>query len=80
MLITGSQLKAARALAQMDQKKLAKDAGVNVNTIRAMEARRGQTLTSGLETIQKVQGVLEKLGIEFLNHGEPGVRLKKQAD
>ena len=78
MLITGSQLKAARALAQMDQKTLAKDAGVNVNTIRAMEARRGQMLKSGLETIRKVQGVLEELGIEFLNHDEPGVRLRRR--
>lgn len=80
MLTTGSQLKAARALAQVNQKALAKDAGVNVNTIRAMEGRRGQTLTSSLETIRRVQGALEKLGIEFLNHDEPGVRLRKQSN
>ena len=79
MLVTGSQLKAARALAQVDQKTLAAEAGVNVNTIRRMEARRGQTLTSGLDTIGKVQGALEKRGVEFLNHNEPGVRLKRPA-
>jgi transcriptional regulator with XRE-family HTH domain len=78
VLVTGSQLRAARALAEVDQKTLAEEAGVNVNTIRGMERRGGQTLTSGLETIRKVQGVLERRGIEFLNHGEPGVRLRRK--
>ncbi|KAA2241188.1 helix-turn-helix transcriptional regulator [Salinarimonas soli] len=76
MLSTGNQLKAARALIGMDQNALADRAGVNVNTIRNMEARGPQGLTSGLDTVRKVQAALEEVGVEFLNHGRPGVRLR----
>jgi transcriptional regulator with XRE-family HTH domain len=75
-LATGNQLKAARALAEMDQGELASEAGVNVNTIRNMEARRGELITSGAVTVRNVQVVLEARGVEFLNHGQPGVRLR----
>jgi transcriptional regulator with XRE-family HTH domain len=78
MLITGNQLKAARALADTDQKTLALEAGVNVTTISAMEAKRGDTLTSGVDTVEKVRKALEAHGIEFLNGDAPGVRLRKR--
>ncbi|MEZ2132865.1 MULTISPECIES: hypothetical protein [unclassified Sinorhizobium] len=77
MLTTGNQLRAARALADMDQGTLAKRAGLNINTIGAMEKRGSEVLTSGLDKIQAVMRVLESEGIEFLNHGQPGVRLRK---
>jgi hypothetical protein len=76
-LRTGNQLKAARALASMNQEQLAAAAEVNVNTIRNMEGRGGELLVSGLDTVTKVQSALEEAGIEFLNHGQPGVRLVK---
>ncbi|RUM18728.1 helix-turn-helix domain-containing protein [Rhizobium phaseoli] len=77
MLTTGNQLKAARALAGLDQGTLAKKAGVNINTISSMEKRGAEVLTSGLDKIQSVMRALEGEGIEFLNHGQPGVRLVK---
>ena len=73
---TGNQIKAARVLAEVDQVTLANEAGVHVNTIRGMEARGGQTLVAGVDTALKVQRALEARGVEFLNHGQPGVRLK----
>jgi transcriptional regulator with XRE-family HTH domain len=76
MLTTGNQLRAARALVDMDQGTLAKRAGVNINTISAMEKRGAEGLTSGLDKIRSVMQVLEAEGIEFLNHGSPGVRLR----
>jgi hypothetical protein len=78
MLTTGNQLKAARALADMDEGTLAKKAGVTIDVIGAMEMRRGDALTSGLDTIQSVMRVLEAAGIEFLDDGMPGVRLVRQ--
>ncbi|WP_349254297.1 hypothetical protein [Rhizobium sp. CB3171] len=60
----------------MDQTTLAKAAGVNKNTIVAMEKRGAEVLTSGLDTIQAVMRALEAEGVEFLNHGQPGVRLR----
>jgi transcriptional regulator with XRE-family HTH domain len=74
-LSTGNQLKAARALAGVDQQELADSAGVNVNTIRNMEARGAAPITSSALTDRNVQVALEALGIEFLNHSRPGVRL-----
>lgn len=75
MLTTGNQLKAARALAGMDQRTLAERAQISINTVVAMEKRGAEGLTSGLPTIQAVMRVLEAEGVEFLNHGQPGVRL-----
>lgn len=77
MLTTGNQLKAARALVDMDQGSLATAAGLSINTISAMEKRRADTLTSGYDTIRAIMNVLEAAGVEFLNHGQPGVRLVK---
>ena len=74
-LTTGNQLKAARALAGVDQQQVADSAGVNVNTIRNMEARGVEPITSSAVTVHNVQVALEALGIEFLNHSRPGVRL-----
>jgi transcriptional regulator with XRE-family HTH domain len=76
VLTTGNQLKAARALAGVDQQQVADSAGVNVNTIRNMEARGAELITSSAVTVRNVQLALEALGIEFLNHSRPGVRLR----
>lgn len=77
MLTTGNQLKAARALVGLEQKDVAERAGVNVNTIRNMEAAGGGHIAGRAQNVQTVQRVLEEAGIEFLNHGQPGVRLSK---
>ena len=79
MLTTGNQLKAARALAGVEQLALAEASGLSVGTIRNMEARGSGTLKSSLDTIASVQRALEAHGIEFLNHGEPGVKLRRKA-
>ncbi len=76
MLSTGNQLRAARSLVAMDQVTLAERSKVSANTIRAMEAKGANMLTSGLDTVRAVQSALETAGVEFLNHGRPGVRLR----
>jgi transcriptional regulator with XRE-family HTH domain len=75
MLTTGNQLKAARILAEIEQKELAEKAGVNVNTIRNMESAGGGAIAGRAANVQIVQRILEGMGVEFLNHGRPGVRL-----
>jgi len=75
MLTTGNQLKAARVLAGLEQREVAEKAGVNVNTIRNMEAANAGQIAGRAQNVQNVQRVLEQEGIEFLNHGQPGVRL-----
>jgi transcriptional regulator with XRE-family HTH domain len=76
MLTTGNQLKAARALAGLSQSQLAAGADVNVTTISAMEGKGAGTLASGLDTIKAVMDALEAAGVELMNHGQPGCRLK----
>jgi|GEM_PF-648892 len=76
MLTTGNQLKAARALLDLEQAGLASLANVNVNTIRNLEGSRGDPIKGHNQTVVAVQQALEAAGIEFLNHGQPGVRLK----
>ena len=75
MLTTGNQLKAARILAEIEQKELAQKAGLNVNTIRNMEGAGSGPIAGRAANVHLVQRVLESMGIEFLNHGQPGVRL-----
>jgi transcriptional regulator with XRE-family HTH domain len=75
MLIIGNQLKAARALAGVDQQTLADVAGVHVNTIRKMESKGIAEITSAADLVRRVQRAMEQLGVEFTNDGQPGVRL-----
>ncbi|MCJ2063266.1 helix-turn-helix domain-containing protein [Methylobacterium sp. J-088] len=76
MLVTGNQLKAARALSGIEQADLATRADLHVNTIRKMEAKGPAEITSGADVVRRVQCALEAAGVEFLNHGRPGVRLR----
>lgn len=80
MLVTGNQLKAARALLGVEQTELAAQADLHVNTIRKMEAKGAGEITSGADIVRRVQVALEAAGVEFLNHGRPGVRLRVPAD
>jgi hypothetical protein len=75
-LVTGNQLKAARVFAEVDQQQVADAAKINVNTIRNMEARGNQPITSSAVTVRNVQLVLESWGVEFTNHGGAGVRMR----
>lgn len=77
MLATGNQLRAARSLIGMEQSELAERADVNVNTIRSMEKSGAEGIAGRGASIRAVQKALEAAGIEFLNHGQPGVRLRK---
>jgi hypothetical protein len=77
MLVTGNQLKAARALIGLEQADLAEAAGVHVNTIRKMDWKGAGEITSGADIVRKVQLALEAAGVEFLNHGQPGVQLRR---
>lgn len=63
----------ARAVLKMTQAELANAAGVSEDTIRYFESERTEPK---VETLYRIQLALEKRGIEFLNDGEPGVRLR----
>jgi predicted transcriptional regulator len=73
-VITGRQLRAARALLGWEQIELARRARVAIGTIRRMESFEGE-IGSRTSTLSQVQSTMEKAGLEFLNDDKPGVRL-----
>ena len=80
-MITSRQLRAARALAGLDQAALAKAARLSLPTIQRMEASNG-VIRGNVESLMKLIAALDRAGIELVNEGavsEPGgrgVRLK----
>ena len=82
-MLTAAQMRAARALAGMEQKTLAKASGVSLSTIQRMEASNG-VVRGVIESLTKVMAALEAAGIEFINEGAAstgggrGVRLRNQ--
>jgi transcriptional regulator with XRE-family HTH domain len=73
-LIVGPQLRAARAMAGLDQEALAKTAGVAANTIRRLEGMPGR-LRATTTTLDALQRALEEAGVEFIGGDKPGVRV-----
>jgi transcriptional regulator with XRE-family HTH domain len=81
-MITGGQMKAARALLGIDQKQLAELASLSVPTIQRMEASEG-TVRGVVESLTRVVDALGRAGIELIGEeavsagGGRGVRLKE---
>jgi len=77
-MMTAGQLRAARALLGIDQKTLADMAGVSLPTIQRMEASDG-TVRGNVDTLTKVVEALDRTGVELINVGGRGVRLREQS-
>lgn len=84
-MITATQLRAARALLGLDQRRLAELAGVSLPTIQRMEASSG-TVRGVVASLMKVVDALDAAGVELIGAGQPsqgrgrGVRLKEPRD
>jgi transcriptional regulator with XRE-family HTH domain len=83
-MITASQMRAARALAGLDQKQLAERSGLSLPTIQRMEASDG-VIRSNVDSLMKLVDALDAAGIELIGEGAAsagggrGVRLKSQS-
>jgi transcriptional regulator with XRE-family HTH domain len=83
-VITAAQLRAARALAGLDQRKIAELSGLSVPTIQRMEASDG-VIRGNVDSLMKLIGALDAAGIELIGDGAVsstggrGVRLKALA-
>lgn len=81
-MMTSGQLRAARALLQIDQKALAALSGVSVPTIQRMEASEG-VVRGNVETLTKVIEALNRAGVDLIGEearsdtGGRGVRLRR---
>lgn len=79
---TAAQIRAARALLDWTQPKLAEAAKLSVPTVRRMESERGPS-SSTPANVDAVRRALEEAGVIFLEagttkNGGPGVRLKNE--
>ena len=80
-MITAAQLRAARALLGIDQRKLAELSGLSVPTIQRMEASEGVS-RGNVDSLMKLVGALDAAGIGLIAagvvspQGGRGVRLK----
>lgn len=79
MIVTGEQLRGARAMARIEQSELAQKAGVSVDTIKRLERTVGP-ISANVNTMASIVRVLEEAGIEFTNGGQPGVRLARKGE
>jgi transcriptional regulator with XRE-family HTH domain len=67
-MITAAQLRAARALAGMDQRDLAAASGLSLPTIQRMEASEG-VIRGNVDSLMKLIAALETAGVELINEG-----------
>lgn len=80
-MITGAQMRAARALIGIDQRKLAEFSGLSLPTIQRMEASDG-VVRGNVDSLMKLVTALEANGIELIGDNMPstgggrGVRLR----
>ncbi|HXQ10947.1 MAG TPA: helix-turn-helix domain-containing protein [Caulobacteraceae bacterium] len=80
-MITAAQLRAARALAGLDQRRLAELSGLSVPTIQRMEASEG-VIRGNVDSLMKLIGALDGAGVALIGDGAAsadggrGVRLK----
>ncbi len=80
-MITSAQMRAARALAGVDQRELAKKSGLSVPTIQRMEAS-DDVIRGNVDSLMKVIAAIDAFGIELIGEGAVsatggrGVRLK----
>jgi transcriptional regulator with XRE-family HTH domain len=81
-MITANQLRAARALMNIDQRQMAELADLSVPTIQRMEASDG-VVRGNVDSLMKLVAALDHAGIELINPGAPsasggrGVRLRE---
>lgn len=81
-MITANQLRAARALLNIDQRQMAELASLSVPTIQRMEASDG-VIRANVDSLMKLVSALEGAGIELINPAVPslaggrGVRLRE---
>jgi predicted transcriptional regulator len=73
-----AQIRAARALLAMRQDQLAKAAKIGLATLQRIEQTDG-LVQANFSTVLKIQGALEKAGIEFTDEDNfVGVRVDKK--
>jgi len=77
-MITGMQVRAAKALLNWTGSELSAKAGIGLSTVRRIEGCDGLLETASIKVLKAIKIALESEGVEFIGSPEdgPGVRLK----
>ena len=81
-MISSAQIRAARGLLGIDQRKLAELSGLSVPTIQRMEASE-EVVRGNVDSLMKLIAALNAAGIELIGPGSPstgggrGVRFRE---
>jgi transcriptional regulator with XRE-family HTH domain len=67
-MITGTQMRAARALLGLDQRELAQKSGLSLPTIQRMESSDG-VVRGNVDSLMKLVDALAASGIELIDEG-----------
>lgn len=71
-MITGPQIRAARALLGIDQRELARLSGLSTQTIQRMEACQGSVRVV-VDSLEKVMTAISDAGVELIVEGVPSI-------
>jgi transcriptional regulator with XRE-family HTH domain len=83
-MITAEQMRAARALLNLDQRQLAEVSGLSLPTIQRMEASDG-LIRGNIDSLSKLIAALTAEGVELIGDGQAsceggrGVRLLRRS-
>ena len=83
-MITAGQMRAARGLLGIDQRRMAQLSGLSLPTIQRMEASDG-VVRGNVDSLMKLIGALNEAGVELIDDNAPstaggrGVRLSRPA-
>jgi transcriptional regulator with XRE-family HTH domain len=84
-MITAGQMRAARAILGMDQRRLAELSGLSLPTIQRMEASEG-VIRGTIESLTKLIAALNAAGVELIGEGATsteggrGIRLMRRSE
>lgn len=79
LLLTGEQIRAARALARIEQTDLARRASLSLETIKRLERIRGP-VEANARTLRSIQRAFQTIGITFHGDETGAVGISRQAN
>jgi transcriptional regulator with XRE-family HTH domain len=74
-LVSGRQLRAARALAGLTQSQLSRDAGFNSRAAKYWEGNADKPPSSVVTTVNAIEAALARHGVIVFSQPTPGARL-----
>ena len=74
-IVSARQLRAARALAGLTQRELSTESGFSARAAKYWESRGNDPPTATQQSLDSIERVLLRHGVEVFSHPTPGCRL-----